>query len=711
MVGSWSEGDTGAMVGSWSEGDTGAMVWCLGRPVTHRRCLSLTASSVPLAGFGWLKSPTAMPYAAAAGAVLGSWLLVGVPLALALALAAACALKPSPMLAFAVFAVFAGFFGSRALDGLADPPQGRIEGWVTLLDDPRPLGTNGIRVTVRHRDARLEARAYGAVAGRLDGALAGERVRISGTARPATSDWQRWRHVAATLTVDTVTESAGAAPVAAFANRIRRLLESGARSLPDDSRAMFAGMVYGDDRGQSPRLYDDFRAAGLGHLLVVSGQNVAFVLALASPLVTRARPGARLVVLLTLLGVFALLTRFEPSVLRAVAMAGTAVTSAALGRPETGRRTLAWALAGVLLVDPFLVRVLAFQLSVCATCGLLWITPVLAEMLPGPRPLRLAAATTAGAQLAVMPLLVTVFGAVPLASLPANVVAGPASAPVMMWGLTGGLGAGLAGGWPAWLIHRPTAALLWWIGAVARTAAAVPPAVLGAAGAAAVGSGVVLVLASRRLERTRGLAPAGAALVAIAFAGSVLTAASPVSGWSEAAGARLFHHETATVVVLDSPTRPETLLESLRLAGVRRADLVVASRGGASDAHAVLALKDRYPSATVVAPAMHRVPHARTVGAGSVVQVGAVSVEILDDGPALDVTVTAPRFLETGLTVGRVDTDLEVRGPRLRRRQGGRSIRGAMPLPSPARSDRRSRPLPFGSRARPLECRPVRAPE
>ncbi len=578
-----------------------------------------------------------MPYAAAAGAVLGSWLLVGFPLALALALAAACAWRPSPLLVFVVFAVFAGFFGSRALDGLADPPQGRIEGWVTLLDDPRPLGTGGVRVTVRHGDARVEARAYGAVAARLDDALSGERVQVSGTARPAAGVWHRWRHVAATLTVDSVGERAGAAPVAAFANRIRRLLESGAASLPDDSRAMFAGMVYGDDRGQSPRLYDDFRAAGLGHLLVVSGQNVAFVLALASPLVTRARPGVRLVVLLALLGVFALLTRFEPSVLRAVAMAGTAVTSAALGRPETGRRTLAWAVAGVLLADPFLVRVLAFQLSVCATCGLLWITPVLAEMLPGPRPLRLAAATTAGAQLAVMPLLVAVFGTVPLASLPANVAAGPASAPVMMWGLTGGLGAGLAGGWPAWLIHRPTAALLWWIGTVAETAAAAPPAVLGAGGATAVGIGVVLVLASRMPERTRGLAPAGAAVVAVAFAASVLTASSPASGWSETAGARVFHHEPVTVVVLDGPARPAKLLEALRLTGVRRVDLVVAARGGASDAHAVLALKDRYPDATVVAPPMHRVPHARTVRTGSVVLAGDVELEVVGEGPPLDV--------------------------------------------------------------------------
>ena len=211
--------------------------------------------------------PNALKHAAAAGAVTGAWLSVGVPLAVVLVLAAACLWRPSPLLVLVAVALLAGFFGSRALDGLADPPSGPVDGRVTLLEDPRPLGTHGTRVTVRHGHARLEARAYGAVAARLDDLLAGERVNLSGTARPAESDWHRWRHVAATLNVDAVGDRGDAAPLAAFTNRVRRLLDSGARSLPDDSRAMFAGMVYGDDRSQSPRLYDDFRAAGLGHPL------------------------------------------------------------------------------------------------------------------------------------------------------------------------------------------------------------------------------------------------------------------------------------------------------------------------------------------------------------------------------------------------------------------------------------------------------------
>ena len=135
------------------------------------------------------------------------------------------------------------------------------------------------------------------------------------------------------------------------------------------------------------------------------------------------------------------------------------------------------------------------------------------------------------------------------------------------------------------------------------------------------------------------LGVAGSVLLAAALGYSVLAAASPPAGWSETAGVRVFHHQSVTVVVLDESVRPRDLLESLRMAGVRRVDLVVASRGGASDAYAVLALRDRYRSAAVVAPPMHRVPGARTVRTGSLVQVGDVVLEVVGEEPRLDVVV------------------------------------------------------------------------
>ena len=173
-------------------------------------------------------------------------------------------------------------------------------------------------------------------------------------------------------------------------------------------------MVIGDDRGQTAVVADDFRAAGLGHLLVVSGQNVAFVLAVVAPFAGRFRPAFRALWLFATLLLFAVITRFEPSVLRAVAMAGAGIGASVMGTPIDGKRALSWAVAGLLLIDPFLVHLVAFQLSVAATAGIVWWSGPLAERFVGPGWLRVPMATTAAAQLAVSPVLLGLFGPLPL---------------------------------------------------------------------------------------------------------------------------------------------------------------------------------------------------------------------------------------------------------------------------------------------------------
>src|SRR4029078_10820073 len=103
------------------------------------------------------------------------------------------------------------------------------------------------------------------------------------------------------------------------------------------------GFVLGDDRGQSFETVDDFRASGLAHLLVVSGGNVACVLALASPALRRLSIAGRLVAGLVVLLLFGFVARWEPSVLRAEAMAAISLVASTLARPVSGVRVLALA--------------------------------------------------------------------------------------------------------------------------------------------------------------------------------------------------------------------------------------------------------------------------------------------------------------------------------------------------------------------------------
>src|SRR4051794_2876377 len=159
---------------------------------------------------------------------------------------------------------------------------------------------------------------------------AGEQLLVSARTRPLrnTERWLRWRHVVGGLDNVVIEEWRVGAPLARSTNRVRALLSHGAKVMPAKERALFLGLAVGDDRAEPPDMISDFRQSGLAHLSAVSGENVAFVLAVCSPLLRRLGLGSRFAVTLLVLGWFAALTRLEPSVLRASAMAGLAATAA-----------------------------------------------------------------------------------------------------------------------------------------------------------------------------------------------------------------------------------------------------------------------------------------------------------------------------------------------------------------------------------------------
>jgi len=591
-------------------------------------------------------------FAAAAGAVIGSFAALPLSLPYAVAAVAAMAWRRHPVSVLIAMMVVTSVMFARATAGMTSVEPMEFDGWVTLADDPAPAGPAGVRFTVRIDGRRIDASAHGSAAGRMGRVLAGERVLVRGHVGPLRpgDTWNRWRHVVGRLEVTEVVAIGDAAPASRLVNSIRRTLSSGAEVLPPGDRALFLGMVIGDDRGQFPVTADDFRAAGLGHLLVVSGQNVAFVLAMVAPVLSRFRPGPRLVMLLILLLSFALLTRFEPSVLRAVVMAGVSVGASALDLDVDGRKALAWAVAGLLVLDPFLVHVVAFRLSVAATAGLVWMSAPMAQRLRGPKVFRVALATTVSAQLAVSPVLISTFGPMPLASLPANVLAEPVAGPVMMWGSTGGLVAGLLGGWSARVIHLPTRVLLWWISGVAEAAARAPAAMLGGFALAVLGVALFLMLWCRPVMRPLGvLAATGVIWAAMVGATSVAPGRSDLGQ-----GAVVWHRGSTTVVVLDGPRDPRRTLEVLRLGGVREIDAVVARRGNRSDAAVVRSLYDRFGDLAVAAPPMHRVPGAHAVVRGETIRLVDLTVDILGTDPRIDLRVTdvSPSLITTRADAG-----------------------------------------------------------
>src|SRR5207249_5428542 len=68
-----------------------------------------------------------------------------------------------------------------------------------------------------------------------------------------------------------------------------------------------------------------------------------------------------------------------------------------------------------------------FLMSVGASAGIALLAGRVAERLPGPRPVATAMGVTIGAQIGVAPVLIPLFGSLPLAALPANLLAVPRS--------------------------------------------------------------------------------------------------------------------------------------------------------------------------------------------------------------------------------------------------------------------------------------------
>jgi competence protein ComEC len=413
------------------------------------------------------------------------------------------------------------------LDGTAGPlatEQTEATVTVRLAADPQGRWT-GVRVPARlevvnHRRARgtVLVAARPPAAERLRLLEAGESVVLTGRFRTLEAGERRWRwrHVGAVFEARDLVGAGRAKGFAWWANGVRHRVLAGGEALGPTDRALAAGFLVGDDRDLPAAVAADFRAAGLSHLLVVSGANVTLALALVAPLLQRFSLAGRLAGGAAVLLLFCAMTRFEPSVLRAGAMSGLALLASFLGRPVSGLRLLALAVAGLVLVDPFLVHSLGFGLSCGASAGILLLAGPLAARLPGPQFVRESLAVTAAAQVGVAPIALPAFGGLPLAALPANLVVAPAAAALSLWGLASGLVGGLIGplagtpdSGPAGALQLPTAALATWIRAVAHLAARSPVMIRPQAAVLVGVAAVVWGVRRRSGVGANGIAPGG----------------------------------------------------------------------------------------------------------------------------------------------------------------------------------------------------------
>jgi competence protein ComEC len=217
-----------------------------------------------------------------------------------------------------------------------------------------------------------------------------------------------------------------------IADRLRRALAGSiAPGLHGERRGIVEGVVLGDEQALSETLLQRFRAAGLYHLLAVSGQNVALVaggaLALAW-LLGIPRLLAQIGAIAAIAG-YVLAVGAQPSVVRA-GVSGALVSLAWLAARPADRWHFCLLGALVLLAwNPYVLLDAGFQLSFAAVAAIFVLVPRLLRTLEGypvPHSFAGVVAVSTACGLATAPVLWWQFHALPLLTVPANALAAPA---------------------------------------------------------------------------------------------------------------------------------------------------------------------------------------------------------------------------------------------------------------------------------------------
>jgi competence protein ComEC len=465
---------------------------------------------------------------------------------------------------------------------------------VTLLEPMRRLAYGTQEAVVGWGRERVLLQAPGRV--RWPAVEVGAELRVRGVVerlRPG-QGWLRVRSVHAALVADEV--AATGRVRGGLLGRIDRIRMRADRALagdlPPPQSALFRGMALGHDEALPEDLRDDFRAAGLSHLVAASGQNVMLLATLV--LGTCALLGVslrlRLALVMALVALYVPLAGAGPSIQRAGVMGGAGVLATMVGRPAARWYALLLAAAVTLTLNPRAVEDAGWQLSFAAVLAILVLASPLQQALRArrmPGGLAEAVALTTAATIGTAPLIALHFGRTSLVALPANVLAAPVVAPIMWLGMLAGalgqLGPGLAA--PLDALAGPALAYLTWLG---HAAAAAPGAQVGAPPlvVASACAGVAAAVVSRRARRLAPLVALGALALALALARPPDSVAAPpavarVTFLDVGQGDAILLQDRSAAVLFDTGPPDGGIVARLRHAGVRRLDLLVVTHAQA----------------------------------------------------------------------------------------------------------------------------------
>jgi competence protein ComEC len=202
------------------------------------------------------------------------------------------------------------------------------------------------------------------------------------------------------------------------------------RILPEPNASLAAGLILGIKRNIPESFKNDLSTTGLTHIIALSGYNVTIIVAVFSSLLLGILSRKRIFILGTVLVIlFVLMTGAASSVVRAAIFSLLVIFGRTIGRQADFTNLLILAAVVMILLNPYVLRLdVGFQLSFLAFSGLVYLSPIVKKFFERksfaqvPEFIKSILTETLSAQIAVLPLILAVFGRISIISPLANVL-------------------------------------------------------------------------------------------------------------------------------------------------------------------------------------------------------------------------------------------------------------------------------------------------
>ena len=474
----------------------------------------------------------------------------------------------------------------------------------------------------------------------------GDAILVSLEQRSVSADTQerlRIRGVSATARTRRVQILSRGSPLESLRAALGDAIE---RVLPAPAGGLAAAIVIGLRERVDERLATDFTATGLGHVVALSGWNVAITMAVADRLAKRFPAKRRRPLLIAVAIGYGLFAGASASVIRASFMAAAALIGAAPGRPGSGAVALSHAALALMVLDPAIAADPGFRLSALATAGLLaksqrWSERAIAFGEGLPKRLRVGwsligadVAVSLAAQAATLGLVIALFGRVAVWSIPLTLLIAPLIAPATAAAILATAAGGLVHVLPSQLavlpslLALPATALFSAAAWIAQVGAHLPAGGIEVPRNATLGIGLILgaigvwlllreepeVVSSKATEES---GSSNASMERLAFGIAVLIAVSTLTSLTSSAprgslritaldvgqGDAILVEVSGRRMLIDGgpdPSRLSAELDRMIPAWDRRIDVLVASHPHEDHLAGLPKLLDRYRVSSVI---------------------------------------------------------------------------------------------------------------